>query len=458
MTAELSAERKVLGAVLAFGGDALALVLEAGVTREAFFHDDHGRLWALLEAQSNAGAPLETLAICTLLMSPGQDADRYGGVGYVSSLADDVPALNSVGWFARQLLDLDSRRRLKHLASWLEAQATSGRPVDDVVASAASMLDRVNAAEQADSVVDGAGLAGVALQALTTDRGQPPTLDDGGMNEVFRPALRQGITTLVCARPGVGKTAAAMNIMYRLAMAEDPMGCVFLSMEQPREQISMRCVSISGAAPYSRLIDKPDGVDRVEWHGEREWGKIMDELQRLADAPVIIDDRSSMTLPYIRSRLIRLARKMPQQYGTPLRLVVFDYIQRAKCPPADNYSQSLGLMAKGLANLARDLKLSMIILSQLNRSGDPTKPPTQKEIRGSGELEEAADGIVAIWRPGHGNPSRSDDTMSCASLKNRHGKSGFGTIDLEWRGSYLQIGSRQVDNRSTAEATMRGSR
>ena len=383
MTAELEAERKVLGAVLAFGGDALALVLEAGVTREAFFHDDHGRLWELLEKQSNAGAPLETLAICTLLMGPGQDADRYGGVGYVSSLADDVPALNSVGWFARQLLDLDSRRKLRHLASWLEAQATSGRPVDDVVAAAAGMLDRVNAAEQADSVVDGAGLADALWATLITDEAAAPTLGDPDLDELFGPALGGvGRLSIIAARAGMGKTALVLNVLLRLA--KQGIGVGLLSMEQPHHQVAKRLCSIDGAAPFSKVDGRPAGMHPESWHGAREWERINAHLEMMSQSLFFVDDRSGMSLAYIRSRLVRLAAKMKRE-GQPLRVVAVDYIQRARCP-GENRPEALATFCKGLADVARDLKLSMLALSQFNRAIDQRGPgamPRMSDLSGS---------------------------------------------------------------------------
>jgi len=228
---------------------------------------------------------------------------------------------------------------------------------------------------------------------------------------------------------------------------------MFLSMEQPMAQLAARICAIDGAARFGRIMDRPARVKPTDWHGRAELDRIRETCERIATVPLCIDDTSSMSLPYIRSRLVRQAAAM-ERAGRPLEYVALDFIQRARMPSADNRAQGVSLFCAGLADICRDMGIAMLALSQINREADKraTMRVTMGDMKDSGGIEENADVILGIWRPGRGDNAMPDETTTISRIKNKFGPQG--RWDLEWEGHYLRVSGRP--ERSTAQSTREG--
>ena len=431
---EIEQEKAILGGVMMDSG-AHAVAVQAGMSADTFALDIHRALWLLISDLAEQGDPIDTMTVCRSAQQLG--ADLYGGLAYVSSLPDQCPSVETLGWLCKQATNAsrkrDARRRLEDAVRFLD----DGGSVDDVIADVTAALDTV-AAGEGDNLVGGADLAEMLWHSVTTDDDGPMKLNDRELDECFGPVLYRGRFSVLGARPGAGKTAVALNIA--LILANQGHGVCFLSMEQPAHQVALRLCAIDGAAPLGVLLNKPRGLD-PKAHFGRHWGDVVEFNQHLSTLPIYIDDKPAQTLGYIRSRLVRLAAAMRAQ-GQELRFVVLDYIQRASLPKAENNSIAIGLLCKGLADLARELDVSMLALSQLNRQIEGRSAAGAAirldDFKGSGTIEDSADWMGGVWRPGRRAPGRDDDTMQLNVCKSRHGADG-GRHDFEWRGQYLQV-------------------
>jgi len=430
---EAEVERAILGG--AMGGDgAFHLAATEGIGSETFTLDVHRAIWLLMADLADRGDPIDTLTVCRSAQAQG--AAQFGGLAYVSSLPDQCPATDTLIWLCRQSLTASRRRGMRRRLEDAVRTLDDGGLVDEVIADVSAGISDL--ASGKDRLVDGAGLASLLWQTVTQDDEAPMALGDRQLDDIFRAVLCRPRFGVLGGRPGSGKTALALNLLYMLASRG--YGCGMLSMEQPAKQIAMRLCAIDGATVLTKLTEKPSGVDPKVWHGAA-WDHVVEFNAHLSTLPLYVDDKPAQSLGYIRSRLVRLAAAM-QADGKELRFVVLDYIQRAALGPGENMNTRLGEFCIGLADLCRELNLSMLALCQLNRSIEKREAKGAAirldDFKASGTIEDSADWMAGVWRPFRRDPHRDDDVMQINVCKNRHGADGT-RHDLGWRGPYLQV-------------------
>ena len=429
-------ERAILGGAM-MGDGAFHVVVGEGVVGDTFTLDSHRRLWQVMVDLADRGEPIDTLTVCRSCQVIG--AEQFEGIGYVSSLADKCPSSEALVWLCKQSLEATRRRNLRHRLADAVQALQEGSIIDEVIADVSAGFSDLASGQ--DRLVTGAGLAELLWSSVTQDDEAPMRLGDRALDDVFRSLLCRPRLGVLGGRPGSGKTALALNLLYMLA--NKGYGCAMLSMEQPARQIAMRLCAIDGAQVLTKLTEKPRGVDPKQWHGER-WGDVVDFHEHLATLPLCVDDKPAQTLGYIRSRLVRLAGDMRAR-GQELRFVVLDYIQRAGLGDGDNLNQRIGAFCIGLADLCRELNISMLALCQLNRQIEKRESKGAAirldDFKDSGTIEDSADWMAGVWRDGRRDQHKDDQTMQINVCKNRHGKDGTRAV-FDWRGEYLQVRGR----------------
>ncbi len=257
------------------------------------------------------------------------------------------------------------------------------------------------------------------------------------------PGLSYGITALdnntggmgdehliiLAARPSMGKTALALNIAWANTQQSVPVG--FISTEQPRREMINRLVSISSEVDAQAM--------RLGKLDDEQWVRVTHGYSAIGNAPLYMNDKPA---PHIND-VIRQARKWKHRYG--IKLLIVDYIQRVRST-LERRHEAVGEVARELKNLARELKIPVLALSQINRDIDKreNKTPTLADLRESGDLEQEADVVLFLVRMEvYDSDPRYVGRAQIINDKNRHGP--IGKVDCAFVGKYLKFEDFRLD-------------
>lgn len=416
-------ERQLIGAMLASSSaidDATPILTAAD-----FAEIRHELIFAAIAAQVADGEPVEPVTIGDRL---GQDIGRAGGRTYLAELAAGVVAISSAGWHAERIRDAARLRKVREVGARLEALADIEVDPLEVVNAARAELDALLDVEVSEGDISADVYA--ALDTLDEPIGVKTPWRDlsslvGGWGK--------GMLYIVGARPGVGKTVLGIGTV--LDMARRDSLAVMFSLEMPKRELLLRMCSAVGSVDGERILH------RATQRADDE--KMAVAAAHIARLPLVIDDRSAMSLAQMRARV------RSEQRRRAVGLVVVDYLGLVK-PPADaprnDRRVQVDAIAQGLKNLARDLDVPVIALAQLNRGieGRADKAPTLADLRESGGIEAAADVVLLMHRATSAERGDTSD-LQLTIAKNRHGPQSL--VRLTFEGAY----SRAVDRLTTTD-------
>ena len=416
----LEAEQALLGAclILPAAVDDVADV----VTVADFYRAAHGHVFAAALAVRNSGAVVDPVSVLAELGRAGTLV-KAGGGPYLHTLMDSVPTATNAGFYAEQVADCAVRRRLLEAGQRAVQLANTAGDAAELVERARVTFDGVDASQRAASGTSDIGdLAADALIRYSSPvvGGLPTPWTD--LNHMLNGGLRPGTLTVIGARPGSGKSIAGAQMC--LHAAQRGQTALLVSLEMPEAELTDRLVSSLSATSYSRILSH-----NLE---DSDWGRVQVAVDKLADLPLRITDKPYLTLAGIR-QLARAAYRSAQG----LALLVVDYIQLMS--PADSKmprEQQVAAMSRGLNLLAKELKIAVVALAQLNRAGASRsdKTPTLTDLRESGSLEQDADHALLLHIP--------DDEARMGEIdmhvaKNRGGPTN--TVTLAWAPHFQSI-------------------
>jgi replicative DNA helicase len=411
----IEAEQSVIGAVLlnnAAHGEVSWLRVED------FHHPAHRTLWRTIGSLLAEHTEADPVTVKQALGASGE-LESVGGPGYAAELMDTVPSAANVVAYARLVRELaDKRRVIGLLGEVLEqAYAPKVKPSDLV--------------EQADAGLFALGsemTAGRSRQAsmaeLMTELGQDAAYAvdyHGGRVSISTTyqdldgmlgGLMPDDLIYIGGRPGMGKTALALNMAFRLAASGTPVG--FFSLEMSGMQLAARMAAIQSGG---RVSPSPrHGVTKDDVRAIYDVAAAIDRL------PLVVDDTPGMTLGQIRAGV----RRMVRQSG--VRVVIVDYLGLiASEGREENQNVRIGAISAGLKRIARETRTAVICLVQLSRSVESRtdKRPTLSDMRDSGNLEQDADAVAFCYRPWYYTKSPADEgVFKLIVAKNRHGEGG----------------------------------
>ena len=229
---------------------------------------------------------------------------------------------------------------------------------------------------------------------------------------------------LIAARPGMGKTAIALNICLNVAKTYEKT-VAFFSLEMSREQLVMRLLSTESFVENQKLT-----TGHLD---EEDWGKLSIASSALSQTDIRVDDNPAITVAEINAKCRRLDN---------LGLVLIDYLQlmTAAAPgkSGDNRVTVVSDISRALKIMAKELNVPVICLSQLSRANESRtdKRPMLSDLRESGAIEQDADSVMFLYRDEYYNPNTQDKNIAeCIVAKNRHGETG--TVKLQWRPQFF---------------------
>ena len=411
----LEAERSILGAVLL---DNHALNAAVGCLRsEDFFLPQHRNIFERMVQLGERQQAIDTITLMEDLSRTGT-LEAAGGVAYLSQLADGLPRVTNVDHYARIVKEKAVLRNLIHSASAIQEQALAAGDEADVI------LDRAESAifQLAEDRVR-AGLIGVKdlvkegferLEKIFSEGRRITGLATGypGLDNETA-GLQPSELIILAARPSMGKTALALNMAENVALRQREPVAIF-SLEMSKESLLLRLLASEARVDAHKF--------RTGHMNRDDWGKVTRTLADLGEAPIWIDDSASSTVLEMGAK----ARRLKRDRG--LSLMIVDYLQLVvptHSGRGTNRQEEVSSISRALKGLAKELKVPVLVLSQLTRAPErEERKPQLADLRESGAIEQDADVVLFINRPNFYKTDLPEEDRAKAELiiaKQRNG-------------------------------------
>jgi replicative DNA helicase len=387
----LDAERFVLGAILM--DDALYIQVAGTLEAEDFSLEKHRRIFLRMAELYNRGERIDRVTVANELMKQNQ-LESVDGVSYLVSLDEGLPALANLDSYVRIVKDKAVLRRIIFTSQKLIDRCIIGEEEpDQILASAEESLLKLGEARAQDALVNPQRILDEfegGLNAFLDPSKRIKGLSTGFLKlDEMTGGLHPGELVILAARPSMGKTALALNVAQHVAMHPDEKQTVAVfSLEMSRESLLTRMICAGARVDQQKF--------RAGYLNQDERRRLAKTASELVQAPLYIDDTSGTHMMDIHAKL----RRLKAEHG--LSLVVIDYLQLMSGRGRyENRNQEISTISRGLKLLAKDLKVPMLVLSQLNRAPE-TRPgdhrPQLSDLRESGSIEQDADLVAFIFR------------------------------------------------------------
>lgn len=427
----VEAEQSVLGGLML---DNRAWDLIADRVQEVdFYRHDHRLIYRVMARLSEQNKPLDVLTVSESLREI-RELDNAGGEVYLFELANNTPSVANIAAYADIVRERSVLRQLIATANDIASSAFNpdGRSSIELLDAAERQVFAIS--EQGTRV--GGPVNIKEFLAKTMDRidtlfqsDNPITGIPTGYHDFdeMTSGLQSSDLVIIAGRPSMGKTVLAMNIAEHVVLKSKLPVLVF-SMEMPGEAIVMRL--LSSLCRIDQLKIRTGKLD------DEDWPRISSTVSMLSEAPLYIDDTPALSPAELRAR----ARRMMKDHGG-LGLIVVDYLQLMQIAGhSENRTAEISEISRALKSLAKELKVPVIALSQLNRSLEQRadKRPVMSDLRESGAIEQDADLVVFIYRDEVYNDNSPDKGIAEIIIgKQRNGP--IGKIRLTFLGQYTSF-------------------
>jgi replicative DNA helicase len=443
------AEASVLGAILLTEQALDGVLLEVGLRPDHFYRPRHQLVFGSMIRLKEKAEPeaVDALTVCDDLRRAGQ-LEEAGGEAYVHSLPTVVPAVGAVMHYARIVHDHALLRNLLSTTRDIQGQvlAHRGEPRELIERAEAALfrighdggtaemrtlesvlheeIDKLEELSRKDVGLTGTASGFTDLDAIT-----------GG----FQP----GNLIVVAARPSMGKSTLATNVAENAAI-EHGVPVALFSLEMSETELAHRFIA-------SQAKVSSDELRKGRVRGER-WPKVLNAVEKLASAPIFLDDSSDIGVLEMRAKARRLHAR------EPLGLVIVDYLQLMRPEPgADSRVEQIGQISRGLKILARELNIPVIAVSQLSRAVESRHPPLPmlSDLRESGQLEQDADVVMFVYREEYYD-NESERTGEADVIVAKHRNGPIGKLTLTFLSKYPRFANLYRDRSQEAAPGQNG--
>lgn len=434
----IDAEQSVLGSCLldpAAGLKAVEILPDAS----DYYRENHQIIYNCILDLMNRGEAVDVLTVTNELKKRNK-YEEVGGAAYLTELLNVIPTTANVEYYSKIIREKAILRNLIYAGGAItELGFKEDEDANELLDRAESIVFNIaqkRITRDFDPLKDTLYKTYEKISELYKRRshvtGIPTHFHD---YDLLTAGFQDSDLIILAARPGMGKTAFALNIAKNVAVYERLPVAIF-SLEMSKEQLAIRFLCSSGNIDGNRL--------RTGFLGEADWPNLTRAMNELADAPIYIDDTPNQSVLEMRSK----ARRLQKNYG--LRLLIVDYIQliRGTSTRADSRAQELSEISQQLKGLAKEMNVPVLCLSQLSRKVEerPDKRPLLSDLRESGAIEQDADMVVFIYRDSYykkkiaveeGQQEKVDNTAEIIVAKHRNGPTG--TVKLLFLGQYTKF-------------------
>ena len=430
----VEAEQSVLGSIL-LDKEAMISVSETLVP-EDFYKEAHKVIYESMLKLYNSQSEIDLITLTDELRDQGY-LDDIGGIAYITSLSTVVPTTSNIKYYvnivkeksiSRQLisaandiinLGYDGSAKVEYVLENAEKKifdisqerATNDfQPINQVISEALSMLEKLY--EEKNDVT-----------GLTT-----------GFRDLNKKinGLQRSDLLLIAARPAMGKTAFALNLVQNAALKGDASVAVF-SLEMSKEQLVQRMIASQSTVELKKI--------KTGTLADNDWPRITDGMAILSGAKIHIDDTPGIKISELRSK----CRKLKIEKG--LDLVLIDYLQLMEGEGQnESRQQEIAKISRSLKILAKELDCPVVALSQLSRAPEQRADhrPMLSDLRESGSIEQDADIVMFLYRDEYYNPDTEKKNIGEVIVaKNRHEETG--TVELVWFGGIQKFADKMIE-------------
>ena len=392
----LEAEQSVLGAIL-LDNEGINQAIEifgADGGNNVFYRESHRKIFRAMVELSDHNQPVDAITLCESLRTRGV-LEEIGGATYIAELAACVPTAANIAHYARIVREKAVLRSLATVATEVASGAYDGpASVDEYLDDAEHRIFEIAERRIRPSFRTMRDLSHQAIKLLERlyERKELVTGVPTGFIDLDRltSGFQPGELIIIAARPSMGKTALALNIAAYAAMEAQPrVGVAIFSLEMSNEQLALRLLCSEARVDSSKA--------RSGFLGERDFPKFAEAAARLYEAPIFVDDSSDTSPLVLKAKCRRLARDPNNHLG----LIIVDYLQLMRAArPGESREKEIADISRSLKALAKELKMPVVALSQLNRQVEtrPDRRPLLADLRESGAIEQDADVIAFIYR------------------------------------------------------------
>lgn len=418
----IEAEQSILGAML-IDREAISRVSEI-LTVEDFYREAHKVIYSLMLELYNKNEAVDYITL-TDILTVNKKLDDVGGLAYIMSLSKAVPTAANVKYHAEIVKEKSQRRQMVRAGT--EIAAMGYTPEDELAVELDKaeklVMDIANGQRQNDFAKIGDVAMDVAskISDVLEHKGGLTGIPTGFADlDKLTSGLQPSDFIILAARPSMGKTAFALNLVQNVALRahqrmnrEKPCSVAFFSLEMSKEQLVSRMLCSEGQIDSQRL--------RIGELSDEDWGRFWYTCNLLSGAKIFIDDTAGITAMEMRSR----ARRLKADQG--LDLIVVDYLQlmqgSGKRTSFGDRQQEVSEISRSLKALARELNVPIISLSQLSRGVEARqiKRPMLSDLRESGSLEQDADIVAFLYREDYYNPETENKHTELIIAKHRNG-------------------------------------
>jgi len=415
-------EEIVLGSVLI---DREAVVEVAEFLRpEHFYYETHGSVYEAMLKLFGDRDPIDIVTVAEQLRKQ-KKLQKVGGKEFLAELVDKVPTTAHTEHYGRLIKDAYTKRELIAMSRNIsqmafdegaEVSALMDKAEQQIFALSQQHLKQVFIPIK-DALAESFDRLDELYKSSGSLRGVPTGFAD---LDTTLAGMQPSNLLILAARPGMGKTALSLNIAQYVSVVEKmPVG--FFSLEMSKEEL------------VDRLLVSQADIDAWKLKtgrlGEEEFTRLSDAMGILADAPMYIDDTPGLSILEMRTK----ARRLMAERG--LKLIIVDYLQLVRGRGLENRVTEVAEISQGLKNLARELKVPVVALSQLSRAVEHrgSKQPQLADLRESGAIEQDADVVMFLYR--EDDEDLSDMRLSVA--KHRNGP--LRTIQMHFKGERIKF-------------------
>ncbi len=444
------AERGVLGSVLLDGEKVLDLCVERQLTPESFYVPAHRTVYETMLAMSREGRPIDLLTVSERLQSAAI-LDRVGGPTALDRLVDATPTAAHAEYYIGIVRDKYLLRRV------IETARDAERRCYDAADEAMSVLSNVEQAffditsSQHGVMRPWEDLIKEMIGLLdNTHRGMQGVMTGFADIDHFLQGLKPTNMVVLAARPSVGKTSLAMNIVEHVALGAHD------AENRPRPvgvfSLEMSCLDLIKRMMCCRAEVSAHAISGG-FISQINHGKLMSAADALVKAPIFLDDTAGLDITELRAR----ARRMKAKHN--VELIVIDYLQLLRAPEYSRHGRQveIAMVSGNIKAMAKELQVPVLVLSQLSRAPEARddERPKLSDLRDSGSIEQDADVVLLLRRPRRGaggapgaEAEPEDDRAAILDIaKNRNGPAGI-EIRLVFEREYTRFhnAARGVDD------------
>ena len=426
----VEAEQAVLGSML-ISSACVPGVIEQ-LKPEDFYVETNRLIFDTISQMFTEGRPIDPVTVLDEMKAAGYK--NHANREYFLQLIETTPSATNVEEYTAIVRGKSMLRELQQASSEIIDMTRQEEEDPQTIADLAEQ--KIYAVRQGREVKGFASINEAIrevydqLDELAANPGKLPGIPTGfSMLDQYIGGLNKSDLILMAARPGMGKTAIALNMALHAARKSGKTVVIF-QLEMSKSQLATRLLSSEALVDSKKL--RMGNLNDDDW---QRMAGATDLLQRL---PILIDENSGITVPEMKAKCRRL--------GKDLGLIVIDYLQLMHSPKhSDNRVQEVAEISRSLKIMAKELQVPVLCCSQLSRGPESRsdKRPMLSDLRESGSIEQDADIVLFIYRDDYyNNESEKKNAAELIVAKNRHGETG--TVELQWMGQFTSFATQET--------------